>query len=384
MKTRAVGSLPGIHEWEKYMSVDAISLFPVVAPDAFLANDDFGKTLMVKKTGELPEFRARCRQFLDRLTVVIVGSVCVTSGVSRCLYSFCPEILFEGDDSGVFALCTDLCRLLKVCNVITAEESRCAVDEFSSYVIEKRVQHRSSGQSASGIGDVLDYLLGDFSFQSRELLVRIFKLCCLAIETSIVDYPSVSISLSGSSLREDALQNCIKLVQSYVLSQGYCHQRFFTGQTMDAVQAAVDEAGIFFVCGEIDLWKDFVGPTYTSFISAHRKSCNKLLLQRRREYEVHYIECNKTNRLARMDQSVRAASNESGSVRSGPSQLACGTSVGKSATVTAGSTNPKPKRETLVVQKKSDVSTAKKPKKGGKRNDEDPDVVHKLKKPSKR
>ena len=141
------------------MSTDAISSFPVVSADAFLANDDFEKTLMTKKTGELPEFRARCRQFLDRLIVVIVGSVSVTSGVSRCLYSFCPEILFEGDDRGVFALLTDLCRLLKVCNLITAEESCCAVDEFSSYVIEKRGQHRSSGQSASAIENIIEYLM---------------------------------------------------------------------------------------------------------------------------------------------------------------------------------------------------------------------------------
>ena len=62
-------------------------------------------TLMTKKVGELPELRfcncaaKRCRQFIYRLIVVTV-----TSGVSRYFYSFCPEILFEGDDSGVFAL----------------------------------------------------------------------------------------------------------------------------------------------------------------------------------------------------------------------------------------------------------------------------------------
>ena len=364
------------------MSAEAISSFPVVAPDAFLANDDFGKTLMVRTTGELPEFRSRCRQFLDRLIVVIVGSVSVTSGVSRCLHSFCPEILFEGDDHGVFALFADLCRLLKTCNLITAEESRCAVDEFSSYVIEKRGQHRSSGQSASSVKDIVEYLLGDFSFQSRERLMRIFKLCCLTIETLDVVYPSVSISLSGSSLREDALQNCIKLVQSYVLSPGYCHQRFFTGQTMDAVRAAVDEAGVFLVCGEINLWKDFVGPTYDSFVSSHNESCHKLLLQRRKEYEAHYVDCNKTNRLARMDQCTRTASSDAGSGRSGSSKLSCGLSVGKSAATTSDAKRPKPTREVPVVPQKGGARGVKKPKKGSKKNDKDPDVVHQLKKPS--
>ena len=152
MKTRVAGCLPGIHEWEKYMSTDAIAVSPVVPADSFLANDNFGKTLMTKKTGELPEFRARCRQFLDRLIVVIDGSVSMTSGVSRCLYSFCSEILFKGDDSGVFALFADLCRLLKVCNLITANESRCAVDEFSRYV---KTSLSTSGKiSVSNLGYV--------------------------------------------------------------------------------------------------------------------------------------------------------------------------------------------------------------------------------------
>ena len=74
-------------------------------------------------------------------------------------------------------------------------------------------------------------------------------MCCLAVRTLDVSYPSVSISLSGSSLVESAMQNCIKLIQSDVLSEGYSHQAFFTGQTMEVVRAAVDEAGVFFVCG---------------------------------------------------------------------------------------------------------------------------------------
>ena len=53
MKTRVAGSLPGIHELDKYMSVDAASYFPVVAMDSFLAYDDFERTLMVKKTSFL-------------------------------------------------------------------------------------------------------------------------------------------------------------------------------------------------------------------------------------------------------------------------------------------------------------------------------------------
>ena len=340
------------------MSVEAVSTFPVAGSDAFLANDDFGRTLM-KKVGGLPEFRMRCRQFIDRLIVVIVGSITVTSGVSRCFYSFCPEILFEGDDSGVFALFADLCRLLKVCGLITAEESSRPVDEFGSYVIEKRGQHLSSGQSASSIVDVIEYLMQDFSFQSRAQLLRVFKLCCLAVKTLDVAYPSVSTSLSGSSLVEGALQNCIRLIQSYVLSEGYIHQAFFTVQRMEAVRAAVDDAGVFFVCGEIDLWKDFVGATYSSFVSAQRDLCLSLVLQRRKEYECHYIESNKINQLARLDQSTRGTGSETGSAKSGVSKSACGKPAEKSTVVAAGSMKDKPKEEMTVVKKKNGTSTSK-------------------------
>ena len=174
------------------------------------------------------------------MIVVVVGNVSVTSRVSRCLYTFCPEIVFGGDDSGVFTLFADLCRLLKVCTLLTSDVSGSAIDEFRSYVIEKRGQHRRSGQSICNIEDVIRYLTQNFSFRSRSHLLRVFKLCCLAIKTCETVYPAVSISLSGSSLREVALQNCVRLLQSYVLSPGYCHQSFFTGQTLDAVRTAVD------------------------------------------------------------------------------------------------------------------------------------------------
>ena len=62
---------------------------------------------------------------------------------------------------------------------------------------------------------------------------------------------------------------------------------------------------MFFVCGAIDLWSNFIGPTYDSFVSAQRNLCVCLLLQRRKEYENHYIDCNKVNRLARSELGVR-------------------------------------------------------------------------------
>ena len=65
---------------------------------------------------------------------------------------------------------------------------------FGSFVIKKERQHCGYGQSACNIGDVIEYLMQVFSVQSRSHFLRVFKLCCLAVETCDVVYPSVSIS----------------------------------------------------------------------------------------------------------------------------------------------------------------------------------------------
>ena len=64
------------------------------------------------------------------------------SGVSRCLYSFCPEIMIEGNnDFTIFDLFSDICKLLKVYGVVTCDESKAAIMEYTSYIVEKRRQY---------------------------------------------------------------------------------------------------------------------------------------------------------------------------------------------------------------------------------------------------
>ena len=54
MKTLVTGSLPDILEWEKYMSVDAVSIFPVACMDSFLENDDFGMPSWLRRRVSFP------------------------------------------------------------------------------------------------------------------------------------------------------------------------------------------------------------------------------------------------------------------------------------------------------------------------------------------
>ena len=80
--------LPGSVEWEEYMDVTAVSAFPHISIDEFLMNYEFGRILSEGKTGELETFRLRCREFIDRLILLLLKITSATSAISKGLYSF--------------------------------------------------------------------------------------------------------------------------------------------------------------------------------------------------------------------------------------------------------------------------------------------------------
>ena len=73
---------PGIVEWEEYMEVAAVSAFPSTPINEFLMNYEFGKLLSEWKTSEFVTFRLRCREFIDRLIVMLLKTTSVTSVIS--------------------------------------------------------------------------------------------------------------------------------------------------------------------------------------------------------------------------------------------------------------------------------------------------------------
>ena len=95
------------------MDVDKISGFSAIALENFLGQCDFGRSLLSVKTSEMANFRTRCREFIDRLAVLIVESASAKPVVSKGLYSFCPELMLEGDGNAAFELFSELCRVLE-------------------------------------------------------------------------------------------------------------------------------------------------------------------------------------------------------------------------------------------------------------------------------
>ena len=136
-----MSALPAIHEWEDYMDAKKVAGFPSIDMSSFLCSHDFRKELAAAKTSDVEEYRTRCEDFIDRFIYLLLERPCATSGISRGLYNFCPEIMLEGNNSTVFGLFSDLCAQLRKCGVVSADGSKAAVEEYNSYVIEKRRQH---------------------------------------------------------------------------------------------------------------------------------------------------------------------------------------------------------------------------------------------------
>ena len=307
IKTRDISSLPAIHDWEENMDVEKVAEFPPAPIESFHENCDFGRLLSAGKTSGVLEFRVHCKEFLDRLVFVILKNPAVSSRVARGFSFFCPEIMLEGDDRAVFRLFADLIGVLESCGLLAADETKAGIEQFNNYIVEKRRQHYRSNITASEISDVVQYLLRDFSFQARHHVCRVLKLCCLVMGSSCGVQPQVSLDLGGSKIGEEIFQDCLRLVQSYVLSPGYFPRLFFTESTLGAVRDAIASAGVFFVTPGYDVWKDVCDPGVASFVSLGRKAYGTFLLERRKSYEHHFVECNKANRLARVNSVVPAS-----------------------------------------------------------------------------
>ena len=264
--------------------------------------------------------------------------------------------MLEGDNICIFKLFSELSsqtvRLLLGCGLPPKVGSQAAVEEFTSYVVEKRRQHADSDR----IPNTMEFLLRDFAFQSRHYVFRAYKMCSsLVIELPRSSLSRVNFHLPGGALNPGAFDRCTHLVQSYVLSAGYGHQPFLTNPTLDAVRDALSNAnaGVFFVAAHCDLWAGLCDPAYEEF------AYNRFLSELRKFGECYYVKCNCANRVSQLEQ--RASSSIQGS---------------HSYSVT----NPKKgtNQQTITVERRT-TSGSKITGKGGSqngmpKNDNDPDV----------
>ena len=93
------------------MNVEKVTSFPVAPVDEFLAHCEYGKSVLSSKSSEMPKFRGRCREFIDRLAFLLVDSAGTQSVVSKGRCSFCPELMLEGDDK-VRLICSLSCVMI--------------------------------------------------------------------------------------------------------------------------------------------------------------------------------------------------------------------------------------------------------------------------------
>ena len=220
-RSRKVSSLPEMNSWEDYMDSEKIASFPKTSDATFLCNFEFGEVLRQRNTSEVKDFRTRCRRFIDRLVDVILSKLLVSSDFLQGVYCFCPELLLGGDDHCVFTLFSRLMRVLEESGAVSSAESRSAVEEFATFVVDVRARHLSSGQQSEDIADVISYLLADYGFLARKSLCHVFKLCCLMIRRPLPHYPQVDISLNGCDDPSSIVTSNIRGIQSYVSTSHY-------------------------------------------------------------------------------------------------------------------------------------------------------------------
>ena len=176
-----------------------------ISDDLFLANHSFREELLQAKMSGSKDFRLDCRKFLDQLVEKVHKTVYYSSPVAQGLYSFFPELLFQGDDVVVFDLFTKLVNSLARCSTLSADEVATSKAEFLSFVVEVRRHHTDSGVAISDTKDIMVYLLRQFSFQSRHCSARVFKLCCQFIDFTDVSPAAIEFDFGECVVRPGVL-----------------------------------------------------------------------------------------------------------------------------------------------------------------------------------
>ena len=281
-RTRQISSLPELHDWEAYMDVSKIEAFKKIDTADFLLSQDFGEELQRGKTGEMQEFRNRCREFMDRLVDVLLESNLVSSDFLQGAYSFCPELLLEGDDRYIFRLFSKLVRVLERSGALSSEEAKSGSEEFVTFVVDARRRHAESERSAESIVDVMSYFLADYSFLARKDLCKILKLCCLVMRRPAMDYPEVNISLKDCSVPASMISSCLRGVQSYVRNPDFKLGVFFSQHTMDCVRDAISGTREFMSSSNFDPWNRLCVGDRAEFIQRYSELF-KAHIDRRKE-----------------------------------------------------------------------------------------------------
>ena len=269
-RTRELTDLPELNDWAAYMDSEKIKEFRKIDTASFLLNYEFGEELQRGSTGELKEFRNRCREFMDRLVDVLLENNLVSSDFLQGAYCFCPELLLEGYDRYIFQMFSKLVQVLERSGALSCEEAKSGTEEFMTFVVDARLCHDGSESSAENISDVVTYLLSDYSLLSRKNLCRIFKLCYLVIRRPTCDFLAVLISLSGCVVPDSVVSSCLRGVQSYVCASSFKVQSLFTQHTMGCVLDSISKARDFMVsAADFDPWARVCTSDRSSFVQRY-------------------------------------------------------------------------------------------------------------------
>ena len=280
-RSRKLGSLPSLDACEEYMDPSKLKAYENVAAADFLCNHEFGAVLRRHKSGESQVFRGLCGKFMDRLVTVILSQQSVTGDLPQGIYSFCPELLLEGDDHHMLLLFRKLIRVLERSGVKSALESKSATEEYSTFVVDARARHVSSEGIAEAIQDVRHHLLSDYSFLARKSLCRVFKLCCLVVSKPRMTFPAVDLDRSGCAVPELVVTTCIQGVQSCVVSSEFKLGSFFTKFTIGQVRKSIVSASSFMLCSDFDPWDGLCSGGQSAFVGRYRRLFNDRISRKR-------------------------------------------------------------------------------------------------------
>ena len=167
--------------------------------------------------------------------------------------------------------------MLERCGCLSGGDAQASREEITNFVVDARTRHRESEKSAEHIGDVITYLLSDYSFMSRRSLVRVLKVCCLVIDRPQKKMPNIEINLKDCAVPVAVVTSSLRGVQSLVSSSGYKQGGFFTQGTMESVPDAIASSRGFMSCASFDPWESVSCGDRSAFVKRYSSAFDAYL-----------------------------------------------------------------------------------------------------------
>ena len=189
------------------------------------------------------DFAILSRDYVFYLLGEVLSHVSLTADIVRGLASFDLKVLFLLPTSMAFSFFPTLHRSFSSRGWVSDVDEALCLEEYMSFVHDLRSSFRDLTTDPGLVHDTIDFLVRSGKLCSRPLLQYVFRLSCLCLTETSLDFPVVQFGKVDTSKLGTPMSETIYPVQSYLSCVPGCVESCARGPSVTQFLALCDTFG---------------------------------------------------------------------------------------------------------------------------------------------